>query len=71
MASELIGRTGVVTLAIGGPDVLGEVELTMAAGTERFLARASESITEDVPVLVVDVEAGRIVVVEPWVSLPH
>ena len=46
MTSELIGRTGVVTLGIGGGESLGEVELAMALGTERFLALSLIHISE-------------------------
>ncbi|ACY19832.1 hypothetical protein Gbro_0502 [Gordonia bronchialis DSM 43247] len=70
MTSELIGRTGVVTLGIGGGESLGEVELAMALGTERFLARCATPVATDETVLVVGVSPGRIVDVEPWVAMP-
>ncbi|AZG47426.1 hypothetical protein [Gordonia insulae] len=67
----MIGTTGVVTLAIGGGDALGEVELALAGGSERFLALAAEPIAVDATVLVIGVRTGRIVDVEPWVPLPR
>ncbi|MGC4961116.1 hypothetical protein ACPXCG_11555 [Gordonia sp. DT218] len=66
----MIGTTGVVTLAIGGGESLGEVELRLAGGTEKFLAVASEPVGVDATVLVIGVRPGRIVDVEPWLPLP-
>ncbi|MEE3851576.1 hypothetical protein VZC37_14620 [Gordonia sp. LSe1-13] len=66
----MIGTTGVVTIAVGGGDSLGEVELSLAGGTERFLAVAAVPVAVDATVLVVEVRPGRIVVVEPWVPMP-
>lgn len=66
----MIGTTGVVVLAIGGGEILGEVELRMAAGTERFLAVAAEAIEVDATVLVVGERPGRVVVVERWLPMP-
>ena len=40
-ASQLVGRTGTVTMSIPGGELLGEIELPLAGGTERFLARAA------------------------------
>ncbi|WAC57357.1 hypothetical protein [Gordonia sp. SL306] len=66
----MIGTTGVVTLAIGGGESLGEVELGLAGGTERFIAVAAEPIDVDATVLVIGVRPGRIVDVERWLPLP-
>lgn len=62
----MIGAMGVVTLAIPGGDALGEVELRLAGGTERYLARSAVPIEFDGGVLVIAVHPGRIVDVEPW-----
>lgn len=70
MSQQLVGRTGIVTLSIPGGEDLGEVELSFAGGTERFLARANEQIETDAPVLVVGELPGRIVDVERWTRLP-
>nr|WP_064571328.1 hypothetical protein [Gordonia sp. LAM0048] len=69
-ASQLVGRTGTVTMSIPGGEVLGEIELPLAGGTERFLARAVEPIGFDAPVLVIAERPGRIVDVEPWIPIP-
>ncbi|WLP92558.1 hypothetical protein [Gordonia sp. NB41Y] len=66
----MIGTIGVVTVAIGGGDQLGEVELPFAGGTERFLARGREPIGVDQSVLVVAESPGRIVEVERWIVPP-
>ncbi|MDL9937542.1 hypothetical protein QSJ18_12365 [Gordonia sp. ABSL1-1] len=65
----MIGSTGVVVLAIGGGESLGEVELSVGGGTERYLARSAEPVALDATVLVVGVLPGRIVDVERWVPL--
>ena len=70
MSGQLVGRTGVVTLAIGGGDGLGEVELSFGGGTERFLARGVEPIEVDSAVLVVAERPGRVVDVERWTAFP-
>jgi len=49
---------------------LGEVELSFAGGTERFLARATEPVEVDAAVLVVGEMPGRVVDVERWTRLP-
>ncbi|MFW0786562.1 hypothetical protein AAFP35_18865 [Gordonia sp. CPCC 206044] len=67
----MIGTTGVVTLAIGGGESMGEVELSLAGGSERFLAVATEPIAIDETVLVVGVRPGRVVDVERWVAMPR
>ncbi len=69
-ASQLVGRTGTVTMSIPGGEVLGEIELPLAGGTERFLARAAAPIGLDAPVLVIAERSGRVVDVEPWVPVP-
>lgn len=66
----MIGTTGVVVLAIGGGQAMGEVELRMAGGTERFLALAAEAIGLDETVLVVEERPGRVVMVERWLPMP-
>ncbi|GAC67628.1 hypothetical protein [Gordonia soli] len=66
----MVGSTGVVTLAIAGGDGIGEVELALAGGTERYLARSADPIEVDATVLVIGVEPGRIVDVERWLPLP-
>jgi len=66
----VVGVIGVVTLAVGGPDSLGEVELRIGGGTERFLAQAREAIAEGEDVLVVRVLPGRVVDVERWIAPP-
>ncbi|ROZ98107.1 hypothetical protein [Gordonia sp. OPL2] len=67
---DVIGTTGVVTLAIPGGDTLGEVELAVGGGTERYLAAAVEPVELDRTVLVVGVRPGRVVDVEPWIAAP-
>ena len=47
----MVGAIGIVTLGIGGGDSLGEVELRIAGGTERYLAQAREAIDEGASVL--------------------
>ncbi|UCZ88828.1 hypothetical protein [Gordonia sp. WA4-43] len=69
-ASQLVGRTGTVTMSIPGGELLGEIELPLAGGTERFLARAAAPIGLDAPVLVIAERSGRVVDVEPWVPVP-
>jgi hypothetical protein len=66
----VIGTTGVVTLAIPGGDTLGEVELAVSGGTERYLAVAAEPVELDRTVLVIGVRPGRVVEVEPWFPAP-
>ncbi|GAC52088.1 hypothetical protein [Gordonia amicalis] len=70
MSQQLVGRTGVVTLAIPGGETLGEIELPFGGGTERFLARATEPLDDDTPVLVIAELPGRVVDVERWTTLP-
>jgi len=70
VSQQLVGRTGIVTLSIPGGEQLGEVELSFAGGTERFLARATEPIEVDAAVLVVGEMPGRVVDVERWTRLP-
>ncbi len=67
----MIGTTGVVTVAIGGRESLGEVELLLAGGSERYLAVAAEPISADETVLVIGVRPGRVVEVEQWVAMPR
>lgn len=62
----LIGALGDVTVAIGGGGALGEVELQVAGGSERYLARCPYPLAEGESVLVVGVAPGRIVDVERW-----
>lgn len=66
----MIGTTGVVVLAIGGGQAMGEVELRVAGGTERFLALADGAIAVDETVLVVEERPGRVVIVEQWMPMP-
>ncbi|MGV9712698.1 hypothetical protein ACWDTI_18790 [Gordonia sp. NPDC003424] len=65
----MIGTTGVVTLPIGGRGSLGEVELSLSGGSERYLAAAAEPIGVDETVLVVGVRPGRVVEVERWTAM--
>lgn len=67
---SIVGAQGVVTLAVGGGDALGEVEVATSGGTQRFLAVAPEPIEVDAPILVVGVQPGRVVSVERWIALP-
>lgn len=64
--TSLIGATGDVTVAISGPGALGEVELSISGGSERFLAQCPYPLLEGESVLVVGVQPGRIVDVERW-----
>ncbi|WP_238422866.1 hypothetical protein [Gordonia sp. 'Campus'] len=68
--SQLVGRTGTVTMSIAGDDTLGEVEVRFAGGTQRFLARGVEPIEVDAAILVIAESPGRIVDVEKWVQPP-
>lgn len=67
---ELVGRTGIVTIECGGGESLGEVELSFAGGTEKFLAVSATPIERDRPVLVIGERDDRVVEVEPWMSMP-
>jgi hypothetical protein len=72
---EVIGKMGRVTADIT-PGHLGEVVIEVRAGTEKFLARASEpevTIKKHAQVLVVGSLGGRTVEVEPTenVRLPR
>ncbi|NMO03143.1 hypothetical protein HH308_18175 [Gordonia sp. TBRC 11910] len=67
--TSLIGATGDVTVSIGGGEQIGEVELLIAGGSERFLARCPYPLAEGESVLVVGVRPGRVVDVERW-SVP-
>lgn len=64
----LIGAFGDVTVAIGGGSALGEVELWIAGGSERYLAQCPYPLAEGESVLVVGVAPGRIVDVERWTA---
>ena len=66
----MVGAIGIVTLGIGGGDSLGEVELRIAGGTERYLAQAREAIDEGENILVIGVLPGRVVDVERWIAPP-
>ncbi len=75
MSYEVIGKMGRVTADIT-PGHLGEVVIEVRAGTEKFLARASEpevTIKKHAQVLVVGSLGGRTVEVEPTenVRLPR
>ncbi|MFW0789444.1 hypothetical protein [Gordonia sp. CPCC 205333] len=64
--TSLIGATGDVTVAIDGGTALGEVELFVSGGSERFLAQCPYPLTVGEAVLVVGVQPGRVVDVERW-----
>ena len=67
MSYDIIGKMGRVTADIT-PGHLGEVMVEVRAGTERFLARASDpetTIRKYAQVLVVGSLGGRTVEVEP------
>ncbi|GAB17466.1 hypothetical protein GOEFS_033_00270 [Gordonia effusa NBRC 100432] len=63
---SLVGATGDVTIAIGGGTSLGEVELFVGGGSERFLAQCPYPLDVGESVLVIGVEPGRVVDVERW-----
>ena len=67
MAADVVGKLARVTAAIT-PEHLGEVVIEVRAGTERFLARASEPgqiIPKHTQVVVVSSLGGRTVEVAP------
>ena len=75
MSYDVIGKMGRVTADIT-PGHLGEVMIEVRAGTEKFLARASDpdaTIKKYAQVLVVGSLGGRTVEVEPTdnVRLPR
>jgi len=67
VAADVVGKLARVTAAIT-PEHLGEVVIEVRAGTERFLARASEpgqTIPKHTQVVVVSSLGGRTVEVAP------
>ncbi len=71
MALDVVGKLGRVTADIT-PGHLGEVLIEVRQGTERFLARASDStatIQKHTQVIVVGSLGGRTVEVEPTDTL--
>ena len=67
MASDVVGKFARVTAAIT-PDHLGEVQVDVRGGTERFMARASDrtaTIPRHTQVIVVGSLGGRTVEVAP------
>lgn len=71
MAMDVLGKFGRVTAAIT-PGHLGEVLIEVRAGTERFLARATDqeaTIPKHTQVIVVGSLGGRTVEVMPAKNL--
>jgi hypothetical protein len=71
VALDVVGRLGRVTAAIT-PGHLGEVVVEVRQGTERFMARSSDSaltIPKHAQVIIVGSLGGRTVEVEPTDTL--
>ena len=65
--SDLVGRTGLVTVRVPGGDLVGEVAVRMDDGSvERVLAHCPAALPTGAEVLVVNYRGPRRVDVEPW-----
>jgi len=65
--SDLVGRTGLVTVRVQGGEGPGEVAVRMSDGSvERVLAHCPAGLPTGTEVLVVNYRGPRRVDVEPW-----
>jgi hypothetical protein len=61
-----VGRVGQLYVATRGNSGPGEVSVAIRGGRETFIAHSQEPIPEGATVLIVGLQPGRVVIVEPW-----
>lgn len=64
--ASAIGCVGTLIVATRGDRGAGEVLATVRGSKETFLAWSREPLAKGSPVLIVDIQGPRTVVVEPW-----
>jgi hypothetical protein len=63
---ELVGRTGIVTMALRGGVKPGQVRIVVAGIPHHYLAYCPDSVAAGTPILVINNRGHRQLDVEPW-----
>jgi hypothetical protein len=65
---ELVGRTGVVTMALRGGVKPGEVRIVVAGIPHHYIAYCPDPVAVGTPILVINNRGHRQLDVEPWAA---
>lgn len=65
---ELVGRTGVVTMALRGGAKPGEARIVVAGIPHHYIAHCPDPVAVGTPILVINNRGHRQIDVEPWAA---